>query len=93
MTCTTLGQEASPEDLKLRDMARAKYEEDGGEMLETFDTSDYSQAVMRHGSAEAAWADHMRITEARREAGGYYEAEENLAEMAAEVAAWEAASK
>jgi hypothetical protein len=42
-------------------------------MLETFDAADYADLISEHKTAAAAWAWHLRITEARREAGGYYE--------------------
>jgi hypothetical protein len=57
----------------LKSLANEQYEIDGGEMLETFDTSDYAELIAEHKTAAAAWAWHLRITEARREAGGYYE--------------------
>jgi len=58
---------------KLKTLATEQYEIDGGEMLETFDASDYAELIAERKTAEAAWAWHLRITEARREAGGYYE--------------------
>jgi hypothetical protein len=58
---------------KLKTMATDQYEIDGGEMLETFDAADYVSEIAEHGTAAAAWAWHLRITEARREAGGFYE--------------------
>ena len=58
---------------KLKTLAVDQYETDGGEMLETFDASDYADLIAEHKTATAAWAWHLRITEARREAGGYYE--------------------
>ena len=58
---------------KLQAIAIERYEIDGGEMLETFDEGDYTQLIAERGSAESAWDWHMRITEARREAGGFYE--------------------
>jgi len=57
----------------LKALAADQYETDGGEMLETFDASDYADLIAEHKTAAAAWAWHLRITEARREAGGYYE--------------------
>lgn len=58
---------------KLQAIAIERYEIDGGEMLETFDEGDYTQLIAERGSAESAWDWHMQITEARREAGGFYE--------------------
>lgn len=58
---------------KLKTLAIEQYETDGGEMLETFDASDYADLIAEFKTATAAWAWHLRITEARREAGGYYE--------------------
>lgn len=58
---------------KLKTLASEQYETDGGEMLETFDASDYAELIAERKTADAAWAWHLRITEARREAGGYYE--------------------
>jgi hypothetical protein len=57
----------------LKSLATEQYEIDGGEMLETFDATDYAEMIAEHKTAVAAWAWHLRITEARREAGGYYE--------------------
>jgi hypothetical protein len=57
----------------LKSLANEQYETDGGEMLETFDAADYAELIAEHKTAAAAWAWHLRITEARREAGGYYE--------------------
>ena len=59
---------------KLKTLANKQYEIDGGEMLETFSESDYAELIAECGTAESAWALHLRITEARREAGGFYEA-------------------
>jgi hypothetical protein len=61
------------EVVKLRQMAIDKYEEDGGTMYECFSQQDYVNEVVEHGSADAAWAWNIRIVEASREAGGYYE--------------------
>ena len=58
---------------KLKTLALTKYETDGGEMLETFDEADYAEMIAEKKTARAAWAWHLRITECRREAGGYYE--------------------
>lgn len=58
---------------KLKTLANEQYEIDGGEMLETFDAADYAESIAEHKTATAAWAWHLRITEARREAGGFYE--------------------
>jgi hypothetical protein len=58
---------------KLKTLANDRYEIDGGEMLETFSASDYDELIAEHETAEAAWSWHLRITEARREAGGFYE--------------------
>jgi hypothetical protein len=58
---------------KLKILAVEQYETDGGEMLETSDASDYAKLIAEHKTAAAAWAWHLRITEARREAGGFYE--------------------
>jgi hypothetical protein len=58
---------------KLKTLAADQYEIDGGEMLETFSADDYSELISEHKTAAAAWAWHLRITEARREAGGFYE--------------------
>jgi hypothetical protein len=57
----------------LKTLANEQYEIDGGEMLETFDAADYAELIAEFKTATAAWAWHLRITEARREAGGYYE--------------------
>ena len=57
----------------LKSLATEQYDVDGGEMLETFDASDYADLIAEFKTAAAAWAWHLRITEARREAGGYYE--------------------
>jgi len=58
---------------KLKTMAVDQYEIDGGEMLETFDLADYAELIAEFETAARAWAWHLRITEARREAGGFYE--------------------
>jgi len=58
---------------KLKTMAVDHYEIDGGEMLETFDAADYADLIAEFKTATAAWAWHLRITDARREAGGFYE--------------------
>jgi len=58
---------------KLKALAVDQYETDGGEMLETFSADDYAELIAEHRTATAAWAWHLRITEARREAGGFYE--------------------
>lgn len=58
---------------KLKALAIEHYETDGGEMCETFDASDYADLIAERKTAESAWAWHLRITEARREAGGFYE--------------------
>lgn len=58
---------------KLKTLATEHYETDGGEMLETFGAADYAELIAEHKTAAAAWAWHLRITDARREAGGYYE--------------------
>jgi hypothetical protein len=58
---------------KLKQMARDLYETDGGEMLECFSDTDYAQLIEQKGTAEKAWAFHLRILEAQREAGGFYE--------------------
>jgi hypothetical protein len=57
----------------LKTLATEQYEIDGGEMLETFDEADYADLIAEFKTATAAWAWHLGITEARREAGGYYE--------------------
>ena len=57
----------------LKALASNQYEIDGGEMLETFGLADYAELIETHKTATAAWAWHLRITEARREAGGFYE--------------------
>lgn len=57
----------------LKTLANEQYEIDGGEMLETFDAVDYVELIAEHKTATAAWAWHLRITEARRESGGFYE--------------------
>lgn len=57
----------------LKALAANQYEIDGGEMLETFDLADYVKLLEAHKTAAAAWAWHLRITEARREVGGFYE--------------------
>jgi hypothetical protein len=62
------------EAAKLRQLAINNYDKDGGEMAECFDQADYEREVAEQGGAEQAWAWNLRITEARREAGGYYEA-------------------
>jgi hypothetical protein len=62
------------EAAKLRQLAITNYVEDGGEMAECFDQSDYEREVLEQGSAEKAWAWNLRITEVRRENGGFYEA-------------------
>jgi hypothetical protein len=58
---------------KLKTMAIDHYEIDGGEMRETFDAADYAELIAEFKTAAAAWAWHLRITDARREAGGFYE--------------------
>ena len=58
---------------KLKTLATEQYDADGGEMLETFGASDYAELIAERKTATAAWAWHIRITEARREAGGFYE--------------------
>jgi hypothetical protein len=58
---------------KLKALAIKHYKIDGGEMLETFGESDYADLIEYAGTAKAAWALHLRITEARREAGGFHE--------------------
>jgi len=58
---------------KLKAMALERYEIDGGEMFETFGDDDYAELIAEHKTAARAWKWHLRITEARREAGGYYE--------------------
>lgn len=58
---------------KLKTLAIEQYEIDGGEMCETFDAADYAELIAEFKTAAAAWAWHLGITEARREAGGYYE--------------------
>ena len=55
---------------KLKTLAVDHYETDGGEMLETFDAADYAELIAEFETATAAWAWHLRITDARREAGG-----------------------
>ena len=57
----------------LKALANDCYEIDGGEMLETFGATDYAELIAEHKTAAAAWEWHLRITEARREAGGFYE--------------------
>lgn len=57
----------------LKTLASEQYDVDGGEMLETFDAGDYAELIAEHKTAVAAWAWHLRLTEARREAGGFYE--------------------
>ena len=73
----------------LRAMAEAKYEIDGGEMCECFNGQDYLEAIVKHGTAEAAWAMHMRSIEAGREACCWHEAQAELkaVEMTPEEAA------
>ena len=58
---------------KLKAIALDQYDADGGEMAECFGEDDYIELIEKHKTAQAAWAWHMRITEARREAGGFYE--------------------
>jgi hypothetical protein len=58
---------------KLQALALEHYAVDGGEMYECYDESDYADLIAECKTADAAWALHLRITEARREAGGYYE--------------------
>ena len=58
---------------KLKTLASEQYDADGGEMLETFDAADYAELIAECKTAAAAWAWHLRITDARREAGGFYE--------------------
>lgn len=57
----------------LKSLALTNYAVDGGEMYECFDASDYADLIAECKTADAAWAYHLRITEARREVGGYYE--------------------
>ena len=57
----------------LKTMAIKNYETDGGVMAETFGATDYADLIEYCGTADAAWAMHLRITEARRESGGFYE--------------------
>jgi len=58
----------------LKAMAIEKYEEDGGEMCECFSDADVAELLdAEGGSVEKAWAFHMRIVGANREAYGYYE--------------------
>lgn len=58
---------------KLKQMARDRYEADGGEMFECFSAADYAQIIEEKGTAEKAWVWHLRIVEAQREAGGFHE--------------------
>lgn len=58
---------------KLKQMAIDKYAEDYGVMNECFDDADYAEAIAKDGTAEAAWAWHIRIVEAQREAQACYE--------------------
>lgn len=65
---------ATPEQIKeLAELAITKYEEDGGVMHECFSTEELAELIDAEGSVAAAWAWHIRINEARREAYGYYE--------------------
>ena len=57
----------------LKSLALEHYSADGGVMYECFDESDYADLIAECKTAAAAWALHLRINEARREAGGYYE--------------------
>ena len=65
---------ATPEQIKeLEQIARDRYEQDGGIMFECCGPDDLAEMIDAEGGVDEAWAMHMRITEARREAGGYYE--------------------
>ena len=65
---------ATPEQInELSELAITKYEEDGGVMHECFSTEDKAKLIDAEGSVAAAWAMHIRINEANREAYGYYE--------------------
>jgi hypothetical protein len=65
---------ATPEQIKeLAALSLARYEEDGGVMYECYGPQDRAELIDAEGGVEAAWASHIRINEARREAYGYYE--------------------
>ena len=65
---------ATPEQIKeLERIAIDRYEQDGGIMAECYGHAELAEMIDAEGGIDAAWAMHMRITEARREAGGYYE--------------------
>jgi hypothetical protein len=66
---------ATPEQIKtLQQISIDRYEDDGGIMYECFDRAELAELIdAQDGDVEAAWKYHMRITEARRESGGYYE--------------------
>lgn len=57
---------------KLKAIALDQYDADGGEMFECFDDADYLD-LLEGRTADEAWALHLRIVEASREAGGFYE--------------------
>lgn len=63
------------ESNKLRELALKNYDIDEGVMYECTDEEGYQAMVKEYGSADAAWAAHIDILPARREAGGYYEKE------------------
>lgn len=58
---------------KLKQMAIDRYAVDGGVMHECFDAEDYAEAIAKDGTAEAAWAWHIRIVEAQRETQACYD--------------------
>lgn len=58
---------------KLKKMAIDLYNVDDGEMSECFDAEDYAEAIARHGTAEAAWAWHLRIVGAQKETQACYD--------------------
>ena len=62
---------------KLREIAEQRYSEDGGVMAECWDAASYEAAIRKDGTAEAAWAFHLRVVDANKEACAYYEVREH----------------
>jgi hypothetical protein len=63
----------TPEAARLKQIALERYATDEGFLYECSESSDYEHAVSVHGTAEAAWAEHLKVHEIQKENGGFYE--------------------
>lgn len=58
---------------KLKQMAKDRYNEDGGVMYECTDNAGYESWIDTYGTARKAWNVHMQVLVIQEENTGYFE--------------------